>query len=263
MFFDSCAHPTIDGSWIGKSTGVNFADFKEEVMESRLLGSVAIGLPGIGLYEPLKYYQQSVSHKFFPVAALTSTEDYYIAAEIAELKKIGYSAVKIHPRLMNVNHDWSFMKPAISRIAEANMTAFVCTYYGDSTSEPIYDPYFALTNAFNSEPNCKVVLLHGGHVRLLEYSLFARHLDNVLLDLSYVMMKYKSTSIAMDIRFLMNDLDQKLCIGSDSPEWSTKDIVSELISYRDGISSEKFKNICCDNIMGLLGIGFEPHMSSS
>ena len=260
MYFDSCAHPTIDGGWLGSSHGVTFAQFKEELASSDLVGSVAIGLPGIGGYDPIKYFELAVSYDLFPVAPLTSYEDPSIASEIDELSKIGYTAIKIHPRLMGKNNDWSFLKAALSRIHEANMTAFICTYYGASNSAvlPQRDPYWDLTDAFNSTPECQAVLLHGGVVRILEYSLFARHLKNVLLDLSYVMMKYKDSSITADIKFLMSDLDQKLCIGSDSPECTTREISEELIRYSASLETNKFDNIRSNNLMKLLGVAASP-----
>ena len=113
MYFDSCAHPTIDGGWLGSSRGVTFAQFKEELASSDLVGSVAIGLPGIGGYDPIKYFELAVSYDLFPVAPLTSYEDPSIASEIDELSKIGYTAIKIHPRLMGKNNDWSFLKAAL------------------------------------------------------------------------------------------------------------------------------------------------------
>jgi hypothetical protein len=44
--------------------------------------------------------------------------------------------------------------------------------------------------------------------------------ENYLLDLSMTMMRYKGSSIELDIKFLFENLDERICIGSDFPEYS-------------------------------------------
>ena len=94
-----------------------------------------------------------------------------------------------------------------------------------------------------------VILVHGGGIRLMEYAELCRHNSNLILDLSMTMMKYRGSSIEHDIDFLFNNLDQKICVGSDHPEWNYEDVINFLIKKISNLPRRKSSNILYNNIV--------------
>ena len=141
------------------------------------------------------------------------------------------------------------------QVADHSLTCFLCTYYHDKPGKlPESDPYWAIAQGLNLAPELKLVLLHGGGSRIIEYSQLCRHSSPILLDLSFTVTKYQKSSILQDIAFLLNDLDQRLCIGSDSPEWSYNQLLPIIAELTSVLPPEKRKNVLWGNISELLGI---------
>lgn len=98
----------------------------------------------------------------------------------------------------------------------------------------------------------KVILVHAGAVRLLEYIEIARAFDNVLLDLSLTLCKYPGSALDMDIRFAFNNFDQRICIGSDSPEFHSSDLRCRFNYFSEGVTDNKLRNIAYKNLSAFL-----------
>ena len=112
----------------------------------------------------------------------------------------------------------------------------------------------AIAEGLNLAPELKLVLLHGGGSRVIEYSQFSRHSNSILLDLSHTVMKFRTSSILQDIAFLLKDLDQRLCIGSDGPEWSYDQVIPLISELTGVLSPEKRENVLWKNISRLLDL---------
>src|SRR5205085_2428141 len=95
---------------------------------------------------------------------------------------------------------------------------------------PEKDPLYSLVSILKQVPEARVVLLHGGDVRLLQYSELVRFNPSLLLDLSQTLMKYPGSSIDMDLRFLFQSFDRRICIGSDFPEYSLRDVKGRFLN---------------------------------
>ena len=68
------------------------------------------------------------------------------------------------------------------------------------------------------------------------------------------MMKYIGSSIEYDIDFIFKNFDQKICVGSDSPEWNYKDVINYLNKKLSNLPEHKTSNILYKNIMRFLAI---------
>ena len=252
--FDTLAHPTVNGKWLRELNGETFEDFSKKMHDYNLIGACVVGLPGIGGYSHEKFYKLSIQYNnMYPVAALTGSNIDEMIKEINIIYEIGFKFIKIHPRLLK----YDFKEDELSRIfihcQNLNIIIFYCTYYFSKINIfPSKDPYWTLVNSLKNAPDLKIVLLHGGGVRILEYSELCRHNKNILLDLSLTITKYNNSSIDQNIRFLFKYFDQKICIGSDHPEWSYPELFEKLMIFSKDISSEKMKNIFYHNIQNFI-----------
>lgn len=79
-----------------------------------------------------------------------------------------------------------------------------------------------------------------------------RHNSNLLLDLSLTLLKYSGSSIDFDLKFLFSNFDQRICIGSDHPEYSHAEVLNKFKILSQGLPSEKVENIGYKNIMRFL-----------
>ncbi len=255
MIFDTCAHPTLDGTWISGRTGYTFSRLKDLVTAASVRGVCAIGLPGIGGYRHDSFYRTSLEFGFFPVAALTQSDPVEVGRELDTISKLGFRAVKVHPRLLGINRTIEAIPEIMKQIAEYSLTCFLCTYYHDEPGNlPESDPYWAIAQGLNLAPELKLVLLHGGGSRVVEYSQLCRHSSSILLDISHTVMKFQNHSTLQDIAFLLNELDQRLCIGSDSPEWSYEQVLPMIAELTAVLTPQKRDNVLWKNISDLLAI---------
>jgi hypothetical protein len=88
-----------------------------------------------------------------------------------------------------------------------------------------------------------VILLHGGVIKLLEVAEIVRHFPTVLLDLSFTLCKFAGSSLDLDIRYLFAQFDQRICIGSDSPEFTPMDLRIRFDSLSSGLIDAKVARI--------------------
>ena len=66
--------------------------------------------------------------------------------------------------------------------------------------------------------------------------------------------KYKGSSIDLDIDFLFNNFDQRICIGTDYPEHSHNKLRQFFEKKSNTVKKTKLENIAYKNIMSFLGI---------
>jgi predicted TIM-barrel fold metal-dependent hydrolase len=119
-------------------------------------------------------------------------------------------------------------------------------------SYPDTDPFYSLVRLLKRCPKARVVLVHGGDVRLLEYAELVRHNSNLLLDLSLTMMKYAGSSIDADIGFLFRRFDRRICVGTDFPEYSHSALRGRFDHFSSGVAQDKLENIGFRNLQGFL-----------
>lgn len=253
MIFDTATHPTLDGTWISRKRGYTFGRLKELTIAANVRGVCAIGLPGVGGYRHDTFYHTSLEFGFFPVAALTQLDPVDVGRELEIISNLGFSAVKIHPRLLGFNRAIEMLPEIMQQVDDYDLTCFLCTYYHDRPGKlPESDPYWTIARGLNLAPELKLVLLHGGGSRIVEYSQLCRHSSSILLDVSHTVMKYRTSSISQDIAFLLNDLDQRVCIGSDGPEWSYDEFLPTIDELTVFLTPEKRDNVLWRNISKLI-----------
>src|SRR5947207_2248420 len=69
-------------------------------------------------------------------------------------------------------------------------------------------------------PATRIVLLHGAPSQLFDVFELVRMHAQLILDLSFTILRYAKSSLDADMRFVMANLDQRVSLGSDFPEYT-------------------------------------------
>ena len=261
--FDSLTHPTLTGDWIGhRYAGRNtLAELETQMERNSVRWAFAVGMAGIGGYEVAQYREfiASSTRQIHPVA-------YYefdprdgtaeIQRKVETIGRLGYRGIKLHLRFAGIPLRGDAL-PAIVRCAtERGLFAMICTYlFGRASSETgntllDFPPLLA-----RIPEEARVILLHGGTVNLMSMMEICREFPNVLLDLSWTLCKYEGSSLDQDIRFLFQQFDQRICVGSDSPEFGLDRLRRRFDFFAADTPREKNENIAFRNLMAFTGLG--------
>lgn len=250
--FDSLAHPTLTGMWLGHKLDARFSVLAKRLEEANFVGACAVGLPKIEGYSHTKFLEAcSMYATLVPIAGLDVLDNPDV--EMEQIKQMGFRGIKVHPRFAGLDP----ASPALAEIFRAaachDLVVFYCTYlHSRILSYPESDPFFSLVRALKNAPQAKVVLVHGGDVQLLRYAELVRFNRNLLLDLSLTMLKYEGSSLDLDIQYLCRKFDERLCIGTDFPEYTHAQLRKRFEHLATDLPMAKIENIGHKNIMNFL-----------
>jgi predicted TIM-barrel fold metal-dependent hydrolase len=255
--FDSLAHPTLDANWVSKDLDASFESLQLSMKDSSVKWACAIGMETIGGYTHKMFIDKCRNYdNLYPIAGFNPVNS-NIIEELQSIKELGYHGIKIHPRLSKVTLANQSMEDTFEACAELELTIFLCTYYYDNTIDMQYNNFENLVGLVNANLNTKVVLVHGGSVELLKHMELTRFNQNILLDLSLTIMKYKGSSVDMDIDFLFKHFDRRICIGTDHPEYTQSDLEERFNYFSKDLSEDKKHNIASLNLANFLGVNLE------
>ena len=65
MYFDTCAHPTVDGRWINDRLGETFDQHYSKCIHFGVTSACAVGLPSVGGYDHKKFYDLAQKYDGF------------------------------------------------------------------------------------------------------------------------------------------------------------------------------------------------------
>jgi predicted TIM-barrel fold metal-dependent hydrolase len=252
---DSLAHPTLTGTWMARPADAHFAALIADMKAAGVEGACAIGMWGMDGYQHEAFIAACKVHpELVPIAGYKPLDPAAIDAEVKEIGKLGYRGIKLHPRFSELDVS-SPEIAAVLRAAHAHgLVVFYCTYMHCSVEKwPDADPFLALVRTLKLAPEARVVLVHGGDVELLRYMQLVRFNDNLLLDLSHTILKYPGSSIDLDIRFLFQHFDRRICIGSDWPQFSCGMLRERFEYFANGLEAGRKANIASRNLLRFLG----------
>jgi len=250
---DSLAHPTLTGDWLGRGIDSSFETLSSELHKSGYLAAFAIGMHGVEGYNHEDYIEKCKQFpNLYPVAGFDPNTP-YIKAEMKRISDLGYVGIKIHPRFSGLDYITNDIQNIVSLAGMYDLTVFYCTYaHCGKGKYPIIDPFYYVAELVNNCPKTNIVLVHGGDVDVLKYSELVRHNPNTLLDLSLTFMKYRGSSIDLDIKYLFNHFDRRICIGTDHPEYTHQDVLTRFQEFTPGVSKAKLENISHKNILNFV-----------
>ena len=166
--------------------------------------------------------------------------------------KLGYVAIKLHPRFGNFSYSEVALDLIITAASQHGLTTLLCTYCWSDCRAAQANNTEALMGLLSRLGGTRIILLHGGGVKLLEFVEIARAFPNVLLDLSYVLCKFSGSSIDLDLEYAFSKFDRRICVGSDSPEIEPRQLRESFTRFSYGLSREKAENIAFKNIFNFL-----------
>jgi predicted TIM-barrel fold metal-dependent hydrolase len=165
-------------------------------------------------------------------------------------KKYIIKGVKIHPRFSNIKYtELINFSNFFEFLIENNLFLNLCTYCHTDSNYPEVDILSIIAKIKNKYPALKIILLHAGDVRAVEFGQFSRHFKDVYLDFSYTMCKYSSNYIDDQIKFCFQELDQKCLIGSDYPFFNLNVFRSRAEELTQCITLDKKENIFFKNAL--------------
>jgi len=259
--FDSLTHPTIDGTWMPPVPGKNtLQKLEAEMTANNVEWALAVGMKDIGGYALEAYadHIRSASRKIFPVAYYDFNEadaGREIDRKLDDIARYGYSALKIHPRFSRIDLRSAALREVLSQAGSRNMPILFCTFlYGQSysTTPCSYLDFGPLLAAL--APTSKMVLVHGGDVNLLALMEVMRPHRNILLDLSFTLCRYEGSSVDLDLRYLFRNFDQRICVGSDNPQFSLAQFRRRFDELTAGIDRDKRLKAAHRNLQSFIGI---------
>ena len=259
MIIDANVHITVDGKWFTTPHDASVERLRACIEEAGIDAAIAVPLPGtIGNSEQEKLIasDKKIIHACtFNPAAYDSpaTAAAAFRAEFGHGKK---RFVKFHNRFGKYHAaDERFLAVMQANDAlEVPMVVGVCGLLHDRNTPEAIDPLAYFFNLAQSIRNTQLIIMHGGGTRILQMAEMCRDLHHVHIDLSMTLSKYKSTSVASDIRWLCHHYDRRIIWASDFPEVSILQALQDFDEVVGAIAAEKRANILGLNIAKLLDI---------
>jgi predicted TIM-barrel fold metal-dependent hydrolase len=254
--FDSLSHPTLTGRWISGDLDASFVTLDTELRAAGFCGACAVGLAGVEGYSHEPFLRACASYPaLVPVAGLDPGGPEPLNVELDRIAGLGYRAVKVHPRLSRFEPTEEILGEIFQAASARGLVVFYCTYLHTRIDlYPAADPFYALVGGLKRSPGSKVVLVHGGDVQALRYAELVRFNPNLLLDLSFTLLKYRGSSLDADLSFLFRQFDRRICIGVDHPEFTHGALRARFDELAAGLPEDKARNIAHRNLETFLGI---------
>jgi predicted TIM-barrel fold metal-dependent hydrolase len=259
--FDVLTHPTLDGHWIpGHDRDGRIEVLVSEMASAGVHGGFAVGMGGIGGYSFDRYadFVRGRAPSLLPVAWVPFEELHGrmdAAAFVRRSRAAGYVGVKVHPRFAGIHLEDPRLDAIVEAAAGEELVILLCTH--------IFDARLLAGNAFDRlgafldrNASARIILLHGGLVRLLEVMQMAKAFPNTLVDLSYTLLKYEGSSIDLDLEWLFRNFDRRICVGSDHPEFRPAEMRRRFEALAAGLPRGPAENIAWRNAVTFAGV---PH----
>lgn len=171
-----------------------------------------------------------------------------------KIKGLGYRGIKLHPRLSNFSITDDCLGDLIKEAVDRHLAVLLCTYFYDTTAISVTNNIDSLAGLLTRIGDVPILLMHAGGVRVLEFMELARAHKQVVLDLSLTLCKYEGSSIDQDLAFMFRKFDRRVCIGSDSPEYSLADLRRRFEFFCKGLRVDKQENIGSKNLLGFMSV---------
>ena len=253
--FDSLTHPTLDGNWIlpKHPQKSNIDNLLADMEANNIIKALAVGMQEIGAYDENKYAQfiLSKTDKLIPIAFFNINEFSTINEiknKFKQLKTNGYKGIKLHPRMGQFSLKNKLLPSIIKLANEIRLTVLFCTYFYSNQNGSYLNSTENLIQLLENIDEAEIILLHSGGVKIFEYMEIARAFPNILLDLSFTISKYEGSSLDLDISYLFHTFDQRICIGSDNPQFSLSKLRERFNFFSKNIAFDKAENIAYRNI---------------
>jgi len=248
--FDSLVHVTRDGSWLNGRHDATYTRLVSELDHGDVDRACLVGLAGVVDNRYVLECARTSGGRLIPIAGVNPTEypsPVAMGDDFAQHASDGFAGVKLHPRLHGYDPLADACLRAIRAAAEQRLVVFVDTLFrqrGCATLNAA-DTIDRMVQASNG---AVIILLHGGGPALLEVAEVVRAHTTLFLDLSFTLLRYAGTSLDADLRWVMRQLDQRIVIGSDMPEYTPVKAFARALDLAGDVSPEKWRNMAHANL---------------
>lgn len=252
--FDSLVHVTRDGSWLGARR--YDAGMDRLLAEMNLVQPYRACLVAIADHvdnEAVSQCTKRHPEQFVPIGSINPSKmpnSHRVAAAVAELARQGFAGLKLHPRLNHYDPLDPLSLAAIDAAGQHGMVLFLCTMFRQR-GRPVVGTADIIDQIANRCSSTKIVLLHGGGPSMLDLFELVRMHEHLVLDLSFTLLRYAGSSLDLDLKFVCRELDQRLVVGSDFPEYTPRQAFDRMMELTADLSSEKRDNILWRNLTNL------------
>ena len=170
--------------------------------------------------------------------------NYY--SEVREIIRFNRIA-KIHPRFMQITRgDFKEIKRLLDRFDMSTIIIDTLVYgprYEYNTGIEL-GIYLAEQN-----PQRNVILAHAGSTRMLECIMMTRWLENIYYDLSFVNPYFLTTSVEIDMKYLLRRTANRVLYGSDYPSFAIDKVKASFVDmcYEVGLNTEEVDKVLFKN----------------
>ena len=260
MIIDSLAHVTPDGKWFSTHCDASEVLLLQQMDGAGVDRAALVALAGVITNEFVLEAYARHPDRFIPCASFdpSAYESGKNAARELRVQLRGalFRALKLHPRLNRYDLLDARCLAILEEIAswDPPMPVWVCSLLHHPCApltKSLVDTLHTIAVTF---PRLTFVFCHAGGAYALQLAQAVRSCSNVFLDLSYTVHHQRDTSVWMDLRYLVKTFDRQIVWGSDFPEVSVGETMSDLQALLDGLSEEMRKNILGRNVANILGV---------
>jgi predicted TIM-barrel fold metal-dependent hydrolase len=258
MIIDANTHITENGEWFGSGKNASVQSLIESLDLAGIERALALPIPGSISNKKVAEIVSAFPNRLIAGAsfnpALYATAALACEAFESEFPVSKKSIIKFHNRFGNYSPlDERFLKTLdCNNNKPVPAVIAICgVFYNKHMNAEIVPPLyiFDLAKKFS---RTNFMIMHGAGTWIMQTAEMVRDLANVFLDLSFVLSKYKGSSIENDIRWLCNNFDRRMIWGSDFPEYTVKEALNDFYEVTGGLSQAKKDNILGKNLMSLL-----------
>lgn len=184
-------------------------------------------------------------------------KNFKITDVMKEIEEYSLKGLKLHPRIQNFGiREYERVFMIVKEMTSKKLPIIIDSFpYGNTLFE---DDSLKMIDALARDlPQAKLIVAHSGGIQLMKAFLVAKKHPNIYLDISFILLYFKGSSIIMDLGFLMRNLGiNRVIYGSDSPQMDMGEYYRETIHFFDtlGLSNRETEDIFANNILGLLGV---------
>jgi predicted TIM-barrel fold metal-dependent hydrolase len=249
--FDSLTHVTRDGSWLGErhcdgSLSRLLADMDAAGAYRACLVSIADYVDNEVILESARAWPD----RFVPIAGLNPRvlpTVRRVEAVVAQIAKQGFAGIKLHPRLNEYDPLDAKCIAAIDAAGRHGLVILLDTLFRRRGLATLHAPD-VIDHIAAACPDTRILLLHSTGPTILELYEIVRANPNLMLDVSFTIMRYPGSRIDDDMRFLFATTDQLITIGSDFPEYSPAAMLERFKLLSHGLEAHRVENITHRNL---------------